>query len=250
MPRRYEGMTYWEIVSRQMDFLGREEQLQLKKAKVLVLGCGGIGGAAIEMLARMGVGYISIVDKDTFDVSNINRQIMSSFHTVGESKVLVTKKRIHEINPFVKVKIFEGDFDETNVGKIIGDNEVVIDGLDNIISRVIASRECRRLDVPFIHGAVYASKGQITVFGKKTPSYEDVFDLVSGGVKLTEKIKEKIQRLETEAPPILGPVPNIVGCIQSFEALKLLTGKNGVIWAPRILIFDLIKDDPFKVVRL
>lgn len=250
MPRRYEGLAYWETITRQMNFLKKDEQLKLKNAKVAVIGCGGIGGAAIEMLARMGVGSLSIVDKDAFSISNINRQVMSDFHSIGKSKVTVTRERIWKINPFIKIEAFNCEVDEDNVDTIIEGSDVVIDAMDNIISRVIVSRECRRSKIPFIHGAVHASMGQVTVFGDGTPSYEEVFKLPSRGLKLTGEVKEKVQRLESEIPPVIGPAPNIVGCIESFEALKLLTGKGSVILAPKLLTFDLLKDDPFKIVEL
>ena len=250
MPRRYEGLAYWETITRQMNFLKKDEQLKLKNAKVAVIGCGGIGGAAIEMLARMGVGSLSIVDKDAFSISNINRQVMSDFHNIGKSKVTVTRERIQKINPFIKIEAFNCEVDEDNVDTIIESSDVVIDAMDNIISRVIVSRECRRSKIPFIHGAVHASMGQVTVFGDGTPSYEEVFKLPSRGLKLTSEVKEKVQRLESEIPPVIGSAPNIVGCIESFGALKLLTGKGSVIWAPKLLTFDLLKDDPFKIVEL
>ncbi|MDI6882191.1 MAG: HesA/MoeB/ThiF family protein [Methanothermobacter sp.] len=250
MPRRYEGLTYWEIITRQMGFLKKDEQLKLKKGKVAVIGCGGIGGAAVEMLARMGVGSLSLVDKDTFNISNINRQLMSDFHNIGKPKVAVTRERIWKINPFIETKTFNCEINEENAGTIIEGNDVVIDAMDNIISRIIVSRECRRSKIPFIHGAVHASMGQVTVFGDGTPSYEEVFKLPSKGLRLTSEVKEKLQRLESEIPPVMGPAPNIVGCIESFEALKLLTGKGSVIWAPKLLTFDLLKDDPFKIVEL
>ncbi|BAW32286.1 MAG TPA: HesA/MoeB/ThiF family protein [Methanothermobacter sp.] len=250
MPKRYEGLAYWEIITRQMGFLKKNEQLKLKKSKITVIGCGGIGGAAIEMLTRMGVGSLSIIDKDNFNISNINRQIMSTFHNIGKSKVAVGKERIWKINPFTKIKTFNGKVTEDNANTLIKNSDIVIDAMDNIISRVIVSRECKKLRIPFIHGAVHASRGQITVFGDETPSYEEVFMLPSKDLKLTSEVKEKVQRLEGEIPPVIGPAPNIVGCIESFEALKLLTGKGGVIWAPKLLTFDLLRDDPFKLVEL
>ncbi|MBC7118580.1 HesA/MoeB/ThiF family protein [Methanothermobacter tenebrarum] len=250
MPRRYEGLTYWEIITRQMGFLKKNEQLKLNKGRVAVIGCGGIGGAAIEMLVRMGVGSLSIVDKDTFSISNINRQLMSNFHNIGKPKVTVTQERIWKINPFIEIETFNCEVNEDNVNTIIENSDVVIDAMDNIISRIIVSRECKRSKIPFVHGAVHASMGQVTVFGDRTPSYEEVFKLPSKGLRLTDEVKEKVQRLEGEIPPVIGPVPNIVGCIESFEALKLLTGKGSVIWAPKLLTFDLLKDDPFKIVEL
>ena len=86
MSENYDERIYWEMIDRQKEILNKKEQLKLKNSTITVIGCGGIGGAAIEMLARMGVSNIKIVDKDKFDVSNINRQLMSSMDSVGREK--------------------------------------------------------------------------------------------------------------------------------------------------------------------
>ncbi len=112
MPKRYEGMSYWEIVSRQMGVVTKSEQERLRDVNITVIGCGGIGGAAAEMLVRMGIGNLKIIDKDTFDVSNINRQLMSSFYSVGKSKVNTTYETLKSINPFVNITAFEEELNE------------------------------------------------------------------------------------------------------------------------------------------
>jgi molybdopterin/thiamine biosynthesis adenylyltransferase len=243
-------MAYWEMVSRQMSIVSKSQQEKLKNSKITVIGCGGIGGAAIEMLARMGVGNLQIVDKDSFDVSNINRQLMSSFYSVGKSKTQVTEDTIQSINPFIKVESFEGELNESNVEKIVAGSDLVIDALDNLVSRIILSRCARELEIPFIHGAIHGTMGQVTVFNNETPSYEELFKLPSKNNELSTEVIGEVLKLSQDIPPVLGPVPNIVGCLQSSEAFKVITGKGRVILAPKVLNFDLMRGDPFSVIEL
>lgn len=250
MPKRYEGMAYWEIVSRQMSIVTKSQQEKLKNSKITVIGCGGIGGAAIEMLARMGVGHLQIVDKDSFDVSNINRQLMSSFYSVGKSKTQVTQETIQSINPFIHVDSFEGELNESNVEKLISGSDIIVDALDNLVSRIILSRHAMEFEIPFIHGAIHGTMGQLCVFSNETPSYEELFNLPSKNKELTSEVIEDVFKLSQDIPPVLGPVPNIVGCLQASEAFKIITGKGEVILAPKMLNFDLMRGCPFSVVEL
>ena len=120
MPTRYIGDGYWEIISRQMSIVTRSQQERFKEAKIAVIGCGGIGGQTIEMLARMGVGQLNLVDEDEFDLSNLNRQTLASLKEVGISKSKVAKEKVRLINPYVKVNCFNETVTEENVDKIIG----------------------------------------------------------------------------------------------------------------------------------
>lgn len=245
----YDTETYWEILDRQKEILNKKEQLKLKNSQITVIGCGGIGGASIEMLARMGIGNLRIVDKDVFDTSNINRQLMSNFDSVGRPKTEVTKEKVQSINPFIKVKTINEELDQNNVSRIIKGSDIVLDALDNLLSRIFVSRCASKLDIPFIHGAIHGTMGQLSVFTRKTPSYEKSFQLPSEGKSLTDDVISEIIKLNRGVPPVIGPVPNIVGCIQAFEAVKIITGKGKTIMAPRVLIFDLMKEEAFSIVR-
>lgn len=249
MTEKYDESIYWEIINRQKGILNKKEQLQLKNSVITVIGCGGIGGAVIEMLARMGVNNLKIVDKDVFDYSNINRQLMSSMDQVGRPKTEVTKEIIKSINPFAEVEVFNTELDKSNVENIIEGSDVVIDALDNLKARIITSRKTMQLGIPFIHGAIHGTMGQITTFTSETPGYEKTFRLCSSGKDLTEDVIVEVSKLAKEVPPVIGPVPNIVGCLQSFEAVKILTGKGNLITAPEVLIFDLLKKESFSVVE-
>lgn len=249
MPKRFDDGTYWEIVSRQMDIVTKSEQKTLKNAKITVIGCGGIGGATTEMLVRMGVGNLRIIDKDNFDVSNINRQLMSSFYSVGKSKVSVTEEILKSINPFTNIEAIEEEVNEDNVGKIINGSDIVIDALDNLVTRIIVSRKTKELDIPFIHGAIHGTMGQISVFTNETPTYEELFKLPSQGKDLTEEVIDEVKKMSIEVPPVIAPVPNIVGCLQAFEVFKIITSKGSQVIAPDVLMFDLLGKEAFSVVK-
>jgi molybdopterin-synthase adenylyltransferase len=245
----YDDKTYWEIVDRQKGILSKDEQMKLKNSIITIIGCGGIGGAAIEMLARMGIGRLKIVDKDVFDLTNLNRQLMSNLKNVGKPKTKVTEHEIRSINPFLEVIAFNEELNNKNASKIIKGSDLVVDALDNLLSRIVVSRCAKKLDIPFIHGAIHGTMGQVTVFSRETPTYEELFKLPSSGNELTNKIVAKVNKLDQEVPPVIGPVPNIVGCLQASEALKLIIGKGKVIKAPNVLIYDLIRDEPFSIFR-
>lgn len=249
MPEKHETMNYWEFVDRQTGILNKNEQLKLKNSQITIIGCGGIGGAAAEMLARMGVGKLRIVDKDVFEISNINRQLMSNTKNIGRPKTEVTQEELLAINPSLKIESFNEKLTDENVHEILNESNIIVDALDNLLTRIIVSRCSNDLDIPFIHGAIHGTMGQVTVITIHTPSYEELFKLPSHGKKLTQENIARIMNLNKEVPPVIGPVPNIVGCIQAFEAVKIVTGKGTSIMAPRVLIFDLLKEEAFSVVR-
>lgn len=249
MPSKNNEKTYWEMVDRQKGILDENQQMKLKESQITVIGCGGIGGAVLEMLARMGVGKLRIIDKDFFEISNLNRQIMSNIKSIGRPKTEVTKKELQSINPSIKIEAFNEELNNENVHQILKSSEIVIDALDNLLTRIIVSRYAKETDIPFIHGAIHGTMGQVTVITPDTPSYEELFKLPSQGEDLTEKITSNIMKLNKEVPPVISPVPNIVGCLQAFEAVKIITGKGHPIMAPNVLIFDLAKEEAFSVIR-
>ncbi len=249
MPGKNKKSLYWDIITRQKDLINKKEQLKIKNSKITVIGCGGIGGAAIEMLARMGAENLQIVDKDAFDISNINRQLMSSFKSIGKAKVKATEEKLLSINPRLDVEVFDGELNQDNVQSILKGSRVVIDALDNLIARISVSRCASQLKIPFIHGAVHGTMGQITTFTHETPQYEEIFKLPSLNKDLTEEIVGQIQKLNKNPPPVIGPVPNIVGCLQSFEVVKILINRGNPIISPEVLMFDLLKKEPFYTVN-
>ncbi len=241
MPTRYIGDGYWEIISRQMSVVTRSEQQRFKDSKITVIGCGGIGGETIEMLARMGIGELVLVDEDAFDLSNLNRQTLASLADVGLDKSAVAKEKVRLINPYVKVTNYNEHVDVSNIDKLIGDSDIVIDALDNVLTRVIVSRKAKEKGIPYIHGAIHGTLGQITVFmAENDKTYEEMFNLPSQGKELTEDVMDALKNVTSGVPPVIGPTPNLIGCLEAMEAFKIITGVGKVTVAPKILTFDLL----------
>ena len=251
MPTRYIGDGYWEIASRQMSIVTRSEQERFKDAKITVIGCGGIGGETIEMLARMGVGELVLVDKDAFDLSNLNRQTLASLPDLGLDKSAVAADKVRLINPYVKTTTFNEHVDEKNIKKVIGDSDIVIDALDNVLTRVIVSRTAKELGIPYVHGAIHGTQGQITVFLPNShKTYEEMFNLPSIGKELNDEVINDLKNVTSGVPPVIGPTPNVIGCLEAFEAYKIMTGVGKVTVAPKILTFDLLDFGSFALNEL
>ena len=248
MPTRYIGDGYLEIISRQMSIVTRSQQERFKEAKIAVIGCGGIGGETIEMLARMGVGQLNLVDEDAFDLSNLNRQTLASLKEVGLDKSQVAKEKVRLINPYVKVNYFNETVTSKNVDKIIGECDIVIDALDNVKTRVIVSRCAKNKNIPFIHGAIHGTLGQISVFmSEDETSYEKMFNLPSKDKELTQEVLDELANVTSAVPPVIGPTPNLIGCLEAMEAFKIMTGVGNITKAPKILTFDLLDLTSFNV---
>lgn len=251
MPTRYIGDGYWEIASRQMSIVTRSEQQRFKDAKITVIGCGGIGGETIEMLARMGIGELVLVDKDVYDLSNLNRQTLATIADLGLTKSDVAAEKVRLINPYVKVTTFNEHVDQTNIEKVIGDSDIVIDALDNVLTRVIVSRAAKEKGIPYIHGAIHGTLGQITVFlPNSDKTYEEMFNLPSIGKELNDKTIGELKKVTSGVPPVIGPTPNLIGCLEAFEAYKAITGVGKVTVAPKILTFDLLDLSSFSLNEL
>jgi molybdopterin/thiamine biosynthesis adenylyltransferase len=251
MPTRYIGDGYWEIASRQMSIVTRSEQQRFKDAKITVIGCGGIGGETIEMLARMGIGELVLIDKDAYDLSNLNRQTLATINDLSLVKSEVAAEKVRIINPYVKTTVFNEHVDQTNIDKVIGDSDIVIDALDNVLTRVIVSRKAKEKGIPYIHGAIHGTLGQITVFlPNSDKTYEEMFNLPSLGKELDDETIEALKNVTSGVPPVIGPTPNLIGCLEAFEAYKIITGVGKVTVAPKILTFDLLDLASFSMEEL
>lgn len=115
---------------------------------------------------------------------------------------------------------------------------------------MILSRKARELKIPLIHGAVYGTQGQLTVFLSNTPSYEEMFNLPSLGNELNEDTIRELEKIAANAPPVIGPTPNLISCLEAIEAYKIVTGVGKVNVSPKILTFDLLDFSSFTTQEL
>ena len=148
--------------ARNIGTISLEENEILKKSKVCVVGCGGLGGYIIEMLARMGLGEITVVDNDVFDETNLNRQTLADEKNIGQKKAFIAKLKMEKINSGVKINAIVEFLDRSNAEKILKNHNVIVDALDNIPSRFVLQDACSLLDIPMVHGAIGGWYGQVS----------------------------------------------------------------------------------------
>ena len=186
-----------------------EEQALIATKRVLVIGCGGLGGYVSEFLARLGVSQITVLDFDRFEESNINRQILATSQTMGKSKSETARERILSINPDADVTAVNARLSAENAGGIIQGHDLVIDALDNIETRLVIEEACSDLGITMIHGAVHGWTFQTAV--------------VSPGSGLMKRLYSKTTGSETKT--VLSFVPPCCAAVQVSEALLYLCGR-------------------------
>lgn len=212
---------------------GMDGQLKLKRARVLVVGAGGLGCPVLQYLVAAGVGHIGIVDFDKVEESNLQRQILYSVDDIGKSKVLVAKSKLEKLNPLIKITTFETLLDKNNVFEIFKDFEVIADGTDNFNTRYLVNDACVLMGKTNVFASIFRFEGQVSVFnylqkdGIRGVNYRDLFPEppVAGLVP------------NCAEGGVLGVLPGIIGSMQANEVIKVITG-IGELLVNRIFIFD------------
>ena len=206
-------------------------QQRLMNAKVLCVGAGGLGSPALMYLAAAGVGTIGIVEFDTVDESNLQRQIIHGQSDIGKSKAQSAKEKISEINPYVQVITHEVRLDNSNVKEIFSQYDIIVDGTDNFATRYLVNDACVLLKKPYVWGSIYRFDGQASVFwAEYGPCYRCLYP---------------------EPPPpgmvpscaeggVLGVLCATIGSIQTTEAIKVITGV-GEPMIGSLMIYDALE---------
>ena len=145
---------------RNMNALTKEENERLQDFRVCVVGCGGLGGYVVEMLGRIGIGHLTVVDSDGFEESNLNRQLYSDTVVLGKSKVEVARERMKLVNPLVEVHDLQVRLTEDNARDLIRGHDAVVDALDNRETRLVLQTAAEELGIPMVHGAIAGWYGQ------------------------------------------------------------------------------------------
>lgn len=214
--------------------VGEAGQAKLLDAKVLLIGAGGLGSPTAFYLAAAGVGTIGIVDHDTVDMSNLQRQILHTQERVGMPKVESARETLQALNPDVKVIGYQERLSSENVMRLFADYDVIVDGCDNFPTRYLVNDACVMLGKPNVHGSIFQFEGQATVFHPgKGPCYRCLFP---------------------EPPPpgaapscaeagVLGVLPGLVGCVQALETVKIILGVGKTL-VGRMAYFDTLSMEP------
>lgn len=189
---------------------GHEAQKRLNHSHVFVAGAGGLGSAISIYLAAAGIGHLTLVDNDTVDLSNLNRQILHDSTRIGKSKVKSAYKTLKLINPRTKVTIHRKTLTKQNVDRLVAEADIVVDGLDNFETRYLLNESAIRKGIPLVFAGVKGLNGMVSfIHVPHTPCLRCIV-----GNNPPEK----------ETFPIVGAVPGILGSLQALEVLKYLTG--------------------------
>ena len=211
--------------------IGEKGQQKLLDSRVVIIGAGGLGSPAALYLAAAGVGTIGVVDMDTVEESNLQRQILHSTETIGENKVDSAEKTLSTLNPDVNVITYNTRLNKDNAIEIVENYDVVIDGTDNFETRYLINDVSVKTGIPVVHGSIFQYEGQITVFDPKNgPTYRDIFP---------EPPENGTAPNCTEAG-VLGVLPGIVGSIQALETIKLIL-EIGEGLSGRLIVFDALE---------
>jgi len=191
--------------------LSDEDQLKLATSCVAIVGCGGLGGYIAEELARIGVGRLVLIDGDRLEVSNLNRQIMSSELNIGQWKVEAARDRLQSVNSEVQVEVIRGWFEEEKGPELFREVDLVCDALDSLPTRVVLERVCHQMELPLVFASIAGWFGQI---GVSLPGDFSVLRLFGRGEQGVES---------TWGNPAFTPA--VLASLSVAEAVKLLVGR-------------------------
>lgn len=194
---------------RNIPALTQEECLALRKKRVLVVGCGGLGGHIIDQLARVGIGALRVVDGDTFEETNLNRQLLSAVPLLGVSKAAAAANHIAKINPQTVAEAVETFLTAENAARLVQGCDIVMDALDNIPTRKILAAACAEAGVPYVYGAI---QGWIAQAAVSLP-----------GDHLIEKLFP--EEIEFRDKSVLSFTPALCAALQTSLCVKLLSGR-------------------------
>lgn len=227
-----------------------EAQEKLKLANVLIVGCGGIGCTTAELLARAGVGKITLIDADTIEMSNLQRQIAYVEDNIGFYKAEILAKRLKQINPHIRVESQTVKLDESNAEALISTQDLVLDGCDNFTTRYLVNQSCKQFNVPLISASAIGFQGQLFMVEGESACYECLFP----------KEQHANENLRCADSGVLATTPNVMASLQAHHALLYLgLGKtplkqklmlwDGLSMKQRLLAFEKDTDCPICQAR-
>ena len=220
-----------ERYARNMKTFSSEDQANLLKSRVSIVGLGGLGGTVSEILARTGIGTLNLIDGDRFEASNLNRQFLSSYEMMGKCKTEAAVKRIKEINASITVRRHDEYLDDRNSDALIRQSDVIVDCLDNITTRFILENASKKTGSPLVSAAVAGLSGHITTIFPEDQGLKLIYgppnDLKSKGAETS-----------------LGCLSSAVSVLAAFETaevVKIILGKGSLL-RNKLLIIDLLNN--------
>ncbi len=199
--------------------LGEEGQQKLAKSKVAIVGAGGLGTVSSLYLTLAGVGYIRLIDQDTIETHNLHRQILFNPDDLHYPKTEIAAKKLEKQNPLVTVEAIPENVNASNVERLLKGVDVVVDGLDNMVTRYLVNRVCVKIGVPYVFGAAIGIEGNLSVFAPpETGCLECLMPNLSESDLLTCNTRG-----------VLGATTGIIGALQAMETIKLLAGVGSTL---------------------
>ena len=195
-----------------LDGLDIQAQEKLKLANELIVGCGGIGCTSAELLARAGVGQITLIDADTIEMSNLQRQIAYVEENIGFYKAEILAKRLKQINPHIRIENYNSKLDESNAEQLISTQDLVLDGCDNFTTRYLVNQICTQLKVALISASAIGFQGQLFMVEGDSACYECLFP----------KEEHANESLRCADSGVLATTPNVMASLQAHHALLYL----------------------------
>lgn len=216
---------------------GEEAQQKLLKAKVLVIGVGGLGIPVLQYLNAMGVGTLGMVEQDVIELSNLQRQVLFTEADLGKQKLQVALEKLRSANSETKFEIYDTFITRENALEIISSFDIVVDATDNFPTRYLVNDACVILNKPLIYGALHGFEGHVSVFNYlEGPTYRCLFP--------DPPNKDTIPNCNEHG--VLGVLPGIIGNLQALEVIKCLTG-IGEVLSGKLLLYKALNQSIYKI---
>lgn len=227
-----------ERYARNMKMFSAEDQIALLQSRVSVVGLGGLGGVVVEVLARIGIGTLHLIDGDIFEDSNLNRQFLSTYNLLSTSKAAAALERVADINSSIVVRPYGEHLVEENAVMLIRQSDVVVDCLDNLNTRFVLERAAKKIGSPLVSAAVAGASGHVTSIFPEDQGLELIYGSQDG-------------TMQHGAEASLGCLPQAVALLASIETsevVKILLGKGSVL-RNKLFVVDLI-DNTLEILSL
>lgn len=196
-----------------LDGLGEEGQRKIRQAKILLVGVGGLGSPIATYLTGAGIGKLGIVDDDVVSITNLHRQVLYSESEVGLSKAERAQHRLQALNHEVEIVPYNERLTRENASDIIGQYDMVLDGMDNFATRFVVSDACQEQHKPYVYGAICGLEGQVSVLCSGNCTYRSLFPDEEATLQMPHPGKQ-----------VLGTTPAVVGSVEATQALMMITG--------------------------
>lgn len=220
-----------------LDKVGINGQEKLKQAKVLVIGAGGLGCPVLMYLTAAGVGTIGVIDFDTVDETNLQRQVLFNVTDIGKNKALAAKEKLIAQNPYINLIAYSEKLTNQNVLELFAKYDIIVDGTDNFSTRYLVNDACVINNKPLVYGAIFKFEGQVTVFNLNDgPTYRCLFPSppTPGSVPSCSDVG------------VLGVLPGIIGMQQANEVLKIILGIGNVL-SEKMLVYNALSAESMIV---